>query len=552
MPRLSVPLFILLFMAGGHASASPVPGYLTPDPSRLFWFVVTTDTHIGARGAGPEENLAWVTRDAFSIIGPQYLFVCGDLTEAAGFLSIPSTQQQDEWELYRRILDDGGMTHHVYVDAPGNHDHYGDKGLTHYLRYSIQGSETNSTQQSFRFEPPFGTYHFLTAATPADDGRIAPFDAAALDPGELMFLQDALDRNSDASMHIVFGHHPVDRDFGNSIGSGKEEFKRLLKDYGATAYVFGHTHSYLEEFRDGTLHLNLDSLGKSDKDHVAIGVIDNNSLSIRAFAAGFWPMIVVSAPANHALGGDNPHAYTVPPNWTEAPVRAVVFSDKEIGTIEFQVDNGPWIWMGETTPNVYQGFMDTTGLAPGNHRLAVRSKTWPASAHAITFRIGPTACSNGIDDDKDGLTDHPEDPGCESPADNDEWNEQSVDEDTGTTQGDEGDPSSEEFVLPDQTDVAEETGPVDNGGSGFDAAADAFHGDRGPVPVSDLAIGDGLVNADTTGPADQGTIRETRKGGGCASEGTTGSRPWPLAAIIAIMGLCLLCLRGRSVPSGTR
>ena len=38
----------------------------------------------------------------------------------------------------------------------------------------------------------------------------------------------------------------------------------------------------------------------------------------------------------------------------------------------------------------------------------------------VDDRCAPAACANGFDDDADGRTDHPEDPGCTSPDDNDE------------------------------------------------------------------------------------------------------------------------------------
>ena len=48
----------------------------------------------------------------------------------------------------------------------------------------------------------------------------------------------------------------------------------------------------------------------------------------------------------------------------------------------------------------------------------------PATKTPIYLQNGRSVpiCSNGIDDDGDGLTDWPSDPGCESPADNNEFN----------------------------------------------------------------------------------------------------------------------------------
>ena len=50
----------------------------------------------------------------------------------------------------------------------------------------------------------------------------------------------------------------------------------------------------------------------------------------------------------------------MPPDWTEAPVRAVVFADRAPDKVEFQLNSGQWIEMTEVSPSVWQGYMDTT------------------------------------------------------------------------------------------------------------------------------------------------------------------------------------------------
>jgi predicted phosphodiesterase len=407
-----VSLMLAILLIAPDSQARAMPEY-SPSHGKMLWFMVISDTHIGAMGSRPVENLTWAVNDAFHIVQPQFILNCGDLVDANAALGIPWAQQEDEWRTYNSIISDSDRALSEYIDIPGNHDQYGDGSLSYYRQWSHWGSHYDRTQHSVRLETDFGIYHFLGVATPGNDGAKWPADNTGLDQGELAYIQQAFDENTDASLHVVFGHHPTSR-----LKYGKDEFLNALKHYEADMYIYGHTHKYEASFQDSVLHFNIDTLGKGDRDNVTIGVIDQDYLAMRAFSAGIWPYVVVTAPADAGFAGGNPRAYSVPPDWTEAPVRAVVFADRAPDKVEFQLNSGQWIEMTEVSPSVWQGYMDTTGLAAGRHNLTVRALPWDRSAHKISFRVGPTACSNGIDDDFDGLTDWPEDPGCESPGSN--------------------------------------------------------------------------------------------------------------------------------------
>jgi hypothetical protein len=98
-----------------------------------------------------------------------------------------------------------------------------------------------------------------------------------------------------------------------------------------------------------------------------------------------------------------------------------------IRQVYFQVDatDGAWSYTDATGPT---SSTTLTGLAPGVHTVHAFATdgqevtTSPASATPIVGPIAsleivvpaPPACSNGEDDDGDGLVDHPADPGCAS------------------------------------------------------------------------------------------------------------------------------------------
>jgi hypothetical protein len=416
----------MALLASGSASAGPAAARYSADSSRVFWFLVTADTHIGGgfTGGADTERLQWVTGEAVDVINPVSMFVCGDLVDGSGPGGIPlpwTGQVEEEWTEYRQLLDLAGMTPGFYVDLPGNHDQYGDKGLTFYRKHSIQGSSDDQTQHSTAYETAWGTYHFLSVSTAGNDGAPWPADNAGIDDAELAFAKQALEAHADASLQFAFGHHSLG--YPGMPGSGidgQSAFRALLAANGVVAYFYGHTHAYAVEFHDGVLQFNLNTLGKADDDHVAVAVVDNDSLAVRAFRQSDWPYVVVSAPADADLGGGNPYAYAVPPGWTTAPVRAAVFSKTPPAAVEASVDDGPWFPMTPAAQSLWAATMDTTGLAPGKHFLAVRAQPWPDRDHRIAFLVAETTCSNGKDDDGDGLTDWPDDPGCENPADMDE------------------------------------------------------------------------------------------------------------------------------------
>lgn len=425
MTRRIAAVGLGMLVAASSAAASPSDARYAEDTDHLFWFLVISDTHVGENlwgGTQDTDNLAWVVGEAFQTIQPRFVFNCGDLVDATHGGLIPKDQSDGEWSEYRSVLDGHGMTPDLYVDLPGNHDQYCDKGLTHYRTYSMSGSMDDQTQHSVVYQTPEGFYHFLAVATPANDGACWPADNAGLDPAEMDFIKAAFAANAGASLHFAFGHHGVHWGESNKVGEGAGEFRDLLKHYEVAVYFWGHTHDYLSEFHDGTLFFNVRSLGKSEDRHVALAAVDHDSLSVRAFTARKWPYVLVTAPADRSLGGGNPHAYTVPRSWASAPVRALVFSLPPPEGVRFRVDDGPWQGMIEVAPGVYQGTMDATALSEGEHRLRVRADPWDDADHETRFLAGTTVCGNGQDDDADGLTDFPDDPGCQNPADQDEQN----------------------------------------------------------------------------------------------------------------------------------
>jgi hypothetical protein len=166
---------LLVALAGpvaGSDPLDPVPATYCSDNDRVFWFVVITDTHIGASGSQPADYLEWTVTRAKGAINPAFIVLSGDITDSTncvfgecGLFGWPDGPHEEEWQLYRQALCLDCAAPHVnaedFFDIPGNHDQYNDGNFTYYLANSVQGKATGRAQASWTRSYDFGTYHFL-------------------------------------------------------------------------------------------------------------------------------------------------------------------------------------------------------------------------------------------------------------------------------------------------------------------------------------------------------------------------------------------------------
>jgi hypothetical protein len=328
-------LMVLLaaLFAGPCFAANPYSAYYSTENNKLFWFIVVTDTHIGAAGSSDSANLNWVVTTGKNVVAPEFIVVAGDLTDSTNgnWFGYPNGPYQAEWDEYKAILGNN-VSATNYYDLPGNHDAYNDQYFDYYVSNSIQGQATGQTQVSWTREFVFGTYHFLGVNTADNTG--APFslfwpygDYAGLDQGELAYIETELQANMNADLTIVFGHHPV-TDTGVSTDTwlyyGAPAFIQLLDTYSASLYGYGHTHDYSKVLfsgsaytgsmvGDGIVYLNTNSLGKSTDNNFNVIAVDCHGISTKTQAIRSWPLVMITTPVNLAMGNaDNPYALMCP------------------------------------------------------------------------------------------------------------------------------------------------------------------------------------------------------------------------------------------------
>jgi hypothetical protein len=403
-PLLALVLWVLLLSPWAWAGQK---AYYHPNADRLFWFMIISDTHIGADSTCAQ-NLTWAVTQAWQVISPQFIVNTGDLTDSTNGGFYPNGPYQDEWDTYRQILESTGMNAGVYYDMPGNHDEYNDGTLAFYRANSIQGRATGRTQPSWTRQFAYGSYHFLGVCTPGNDG--APFsiwpadnygDHAGLDDTELAFIQADLAGHTEAQLTLLFGHHPFEAHYYTSTDTGLTyglpAFLGLINQFRAFLYTFGHTHNYRENFYNknltqGIYYMNVASLGKSDQNQYAVMAIDGNGLSLVPAQKGGWPVVQITAPVDQALGAyPNPYTYEVPkgPN---NPIRALVFDLNPVSTVQFSIDgSSDWQDMQrrEGTP-IWEGRWNASTAAAGAHFITVRAQGSTVATDSITTSVNPS------------------------------------------------------------------------------------------------------------------------------------------------------------------
>ena len=406
--RKVAPLFMLIVGLSFFSSLvfAGQKAYYSPNADRLFWFMILSDSHIGASSTAAE-NLTWAVTQARQVIAPQFIVNPGDLTDSTNGGLIPDGPYQEEWDTYRQILESAGINSSFYYDMPGNHDEYNDATLAYYRANSIQGRATGLTQPSWTRQFSYGSYHFLGVCTPGNDG--APFtilpwdnygDHAGLDDGELANIQSDLANHTQAQLTLIFGHHPFEAHYytetDTGLTYGLPAFLSLIEEYLVPFYGFGHTHDYRENFyfknlTEGVYYMNVASLGKSDKNQYALMAVDGNGLSIVPAQKGLWPVVMITAPVDQCLGScDNPYTYEIPkkPN---NPIRALVFDPNPVSQVQFSID-GSEVWQDMQrlagTP-IWEGHWNAANATAGAHAIVVRAQGSTLVMDSIFTSINP-------------------------------------------------------------------------------------------------------------------------------------------------------------------
>ncbi len=368
------------------------------DNSKIFWFTLISDTHIGTPDANDTNRLNSFFKSVKSVINPKFIINAGDLTDHVRCNLLTGGRTCDhlaQWKEYANLIDANKIQLDFYSDAPGNHDQYWENiPLLYYRDYSVQGKATGENQRSWLFDAGYGTYKFITIATPHPGYTNAFDDRAAgcpseLSDDELNFIENALMYENNVNLTFIFGHHPV-----QNLVIGRTRFLELLNHFGVAMYGYGHTHRYSDSSRisSNTLNLNVGSLW--ERGQYAIIAIDNNGISVSQAIINQWPAIIITKPLDRTLGGVNPQAYPISPSQNNK-IRVLVFGSMPTSQVLYRVDGlGSWLPLNKvrSLSNNNSHLWETTSwntttLSPGIHTLQVKAVGLRTRYDTVTFEI---------------------------------------------------------------------------------------------------------------------------------------------------------------------
>jgi hypothetical protein len=357
------------------SAAGPASAHYARGIDGVFWFLHISDSHIGTdaiQGPHASEHLQFALQDAVDVVDPVFVVNTGDLQDGSR-MHVPALgQDQAQWDAYKQICSQAGMDASFYYDLPGNHDGYDDIGLSFYLGNSIQGQATAKPYTSWVVDTTVGQYYFFGLNT-AGNGSQSFVEAPAFTDEEILALDTGLQQHPDAELSFALGHHRIDTPTNNATVIG------LLTASDVGFYLHGHVHEYSEYLSGGgsIVSNEVDTLGKSNNDNVAVGVVDHNAFVYRAKdVTATWPFVMITAPVSQKLRGeaeDNPYAYTVCRDRTDNPVRAAVFSSTPASAVEVEIIGGPTtaMYQAEGSSAIWYALVDTTAVPAGTHSVIV-------------------------------------------------------------------------------------------------------------------------------------------------------------------------------------
>jgi MYXO-CTERM domain-containing protein len=395
-----------LLTACPAAWAGPSTAHYARGDKALLWFAHVTDLHLGSneiQGPNTTEHLELTLGEAMPVIAPSFVVASGDLTDGS-LNGIPYLGQDPAvWSSYGQLVEQAGMTTSSYFDLPGNHDGYGDVGLTAYLASSVQGPLQARPYFSWERTNPLGGKYRFIGLNSAGDG------CAALTPqepeftaDELAWLESELEDAADAELVVVISHHPMDEPPGGT------EVTALLESYGGAFYVHGHRHAFSEYIAGSPLVVSneLGSLGQGDENNIGVGVIDHNAFIYRATAVTDpWPLVLITAPVGTTLRDSevpNPWYYEVCKDRVDNPIRALVFSDEPPDAVTAVVAglDPVELTLAPGSSSLWQGVVDTTSVPSGDLELSVTARVGDVErTETILPRFTSGPCDPLPDDD---------------------------------------------------------------------------------------------------------------------------------------------------------
>lgn len=401
LSALSMGIFVT-GCSGGTSGHSIETDQADPPAAEPIVFLHVSDTHFGGDtqlsspdGSGSDDPaelqydgkalMTTLITDIMPVITPLATVHTGDMVNEG--------YQLKPWQSYRDVI--ASLSYPNYVEVPGNHDFkistdttYGKDigdGRVNFTAYSKIGNTLGITGDGYgitRLDSPLGPVRLIrtnTAASPTDSNKdnIAGYFTAE--------QKDALlndpELNSSAFLNVVLGHHPVTGT--NKIGTNNDLMLELIADskINAPIYLCGHVHAPAIMWAAKTLVVQADTFGRHGQQSSLYlvgydaGVASAKLVHVDATKSPSidWPIAFITAPANSALGSDNPNA-TVYTSGQPAPqLRTMVFSPTSatVASVKYSVDQGAWSDLNKSVGRVWESSLSVQTLQSGTHTVTV-------------------------------------------------------------------------------------------------------------------------------------------------------------------------------------
>ncbi len=334
-PDASLPDVAPSADAGGAFDA----GHDLPAPLVLLHL---SDIHFGSGSfAVPAFELAM--DEIVPTVAPFVTFASGDLVEVGN--------NAEAWDDYMAHIDASGLTDQNYIEVPGNHDIYLDLDLSEYLAHTLAGRAGHALHGLYSLPTDWGRLRVVALNTVS--GSVVSDSTGYLAPSQVNELIAAMVAETEpAAITVALGHHPIDID-GLALFNTDDELLRVLGAAEADTYMFGHRHMHMLSWRGDCLFSMARTLGNPGDE----GSVNRAGFNILVYDDGLaakgvpldeanmavpWPVVMITRPANPALGSGNPHTSPQPRATADQLLRAMVFSAQAPASVRFRVDDGAW------------------------------------------------------------------------------------------------------------------------------------------------------------------------------------------------------------------
>ncbi|XP_029050433.2 transmembrane protein 62-like [Osmia bicornis bicornis] len=374
----------------------------------LIWFLQISDIHISIfQDPLRITELKEFCNITVGTIKPPVVLASGDLTDAKTKDKMGSKQILEEWQYYKRILDDTEVNKRtLWLDVRGNHDNFNVVSLesreNYYYNYSIQGKKH---PRSYMYTINIGTelYTFIAIDACLKPGPRRPFNfVGVLDEREIRSIHELMNKSQESNADYImwFGHYPTScilsqssTGIRNVIGRYKESMAYLCGHYHMLGGIAPNMYTLQQA---GFLELELADW--KDNRIYRLGAIDHGQFSFIDVKHKEWPVVLITNP-KHALYM-MPRKENLMSIMKSTYIRILAFSIAPIKIVEVRLDDSAWSKCEHVNGPLYVLKWNSTEYSDGIHtiraqvtdvdgRETVVSQPFALDGSRLSFRILP-------------------------------------------------------------------------------------------------------------------------------------------------------------------